>query len=261
MLVHYDPALLLKLDCDASAYGVGAALSHVYSDGVERPISYASRMLTKSEKGYAQLEKEALSLIYGAKKSHQFIYGRHFTLVTDNKPLMTILSLKKGLPTLAAARLQRWAILLTAYQYDIEFRSTHEHSNADGFSRLPLQDESNLEYLSATPIFNLNEIELLPVDSDKQKQASQTDPCLSKVVTYTQKGWPDKVDPELEPFSTRRNELTVEAGCLLWGMRVVVPQSCQKAVLGELHTSHPGMVKMKITCSSACMVAINRQTY
>ena len=115
----------------------------------------------------------------------------------------------------------------------------------DGFSRLPLQDESNLEYLSATSIFNLSQIELLPVDSDKLKRATQTDPCLSKVVTYTQRGWPDKVDPELEPFSTRRNELTVEAGCLLWGIRVVVPQSCQKAVLGELHTSHPGMVKMK----------------
>ena len=244
-LVHYDPALSLKLDCDASVYGVGAVLSHVYSDGVERPIAYASRTLTKSEKGYDQLEKEALSLIYGVKKFHQFIYGRRFTLVTHHKPLMTILSPKKGLPTLAAARLQRWAILLTAYQYDIEFRSTHEHSNADGFSRLPLQDESNLEYLSATSIFNLSQIELLPVDSDKLKRATQTDPCLSKVVTYTQRGWSDKVDPELEPFSTRRNELTVEAGCLLWGMRVVVPQSCQKAVLGELHTSHPGMVKMK----------------
>ena len=106
VLVHYDPALPLKLDCDASAYGVGAVLSLVYSDGVERPIAYASRTLTKSEKGYAQLEKEALSLIYGVKKFHQSIYGRRFTLVTDHKPLMTILSPKKGLRTLAAACLQ-----------------------------------------------------------------------------------------------------------------------------------------------------------
>ena len=121
VLVHYDLALPLKLDCDASVYGVGAVLSHVYSDGVERPIAYASRTLTKSEKGYAQLEKEALSLIYGVKKFHQSIYGRRFTLVTDHKPLMIILSPKKGLPTLAAVRLQRWAIHLTAYQYDIEF--------------------------------------------------------------------------------------------------------------------------------------------
>ena len=58
VLVHYDPSLPIKL---ASACGVGAVLSHVFPDGTERPISYASRTLTKSEKGYSQLEKEALS--------------------------------------------------------------------------------------------------------------------------------------------------------------------------------------------------------
>ena len=68
VLVHYDPALPLKLDCDASAYGVGAVLSHVFPDGEERPIAYASCTLTKTERGYAQVEKEALSLVYGVKK-------------------------------------------------------------------------------------------------------------------------------------------------------------------------------------------------
>ena len=70
MLVHYDPDLPLKLDCDASTYGVGAALSHVFPNGDERPVAYASRILTQSERGYAQLEKEALSLVYGVKESH-----------------------------------------------------------------------------------------------------------------------------------------------------------------------------------------------
>ena len=109
-------------------------LSHVFPDGGERPIAYASRTLTQSEKGYAQLEKEALSLVFAIKKFHQFLYGRRFTLVTDHKPLLTILGPKRGFPTLAAARLQRWALLLAAYQYDIEFRSTTEHLDADGFS-------------------------------------------------------------------------------------------------------------------------------
>ena len=79
VLVHYDPDLPLKLDCDVSAYGVGAVLSHVFLNGIERPIAYASRTLTQAEKSYAQLEKEALSLIYGEKKFHQFLYGRRFT--------------------------------------------------------------------------------------------------------------------------------------------------------------------------------------
>jgi len=50
-------------------------------------------------------------------------------LITDHKPLTTLLSPKRGVPTVAAARMQRWALLLTAYSYDIEFRRTHEHSS------------------------------------------------------------------------------------------------------------------------------------
>ena len=58
-------------------------------------------------------------------------------------------------------------------------------------------------------------------------------------------GWPDSVTPELQPYFTRRHELSVEAGCLMWGMKVIVPTKLQNRVLAELHTSHPGIVKMK----------------
>ena len=104
----------------------------------------------------------------------------------DHKPLIAILGPKRGLPTLAAARLQRWAILLATYQYDIEFRSTKEHSNADAFSRLPLRASEEIKRISAMSMFNLTQI-----------------------------AW------------------------------VIVPESCRKPVLMELHTSHPGIVKMK----------------
>ena len=65
-------------------------LSHVLRDGTEHPIAYVSRTLTPSEKNYAQVEKEALAIVFGARKFHQYIYGRRFTLVTDHKPLLTI---------------------------------------------------------------------------------------------------------------------------------------------------------------------------
>ena len=107
VLVHYDPALTLTLAGDASAYGIGAVISHTMPGGTEHPIAFASRSLSSSECNYAQLEKEALSLIFGMKKFHQYLYGCKFTLVTDHKPLTAILGAKKGIPSLAAARLQR----------------------------------------------------------------------------------------------------------------------------------------------------------
>ena len=71
VLAHYDVNLPIKLDCDASAYGIGAVLSHTYSDGSERPNAYASRTLSPSEGNYTQLEKKGLALVYGVKKFHK----------------------------------------------------------------------------------------------------------------------------------------------------------------------------------------------
>ena len=90
-------------------------LQGMFPDGSEHPIAFASRTLTSPEKNYSQIEKEALCLTFGIKKFHKYVYGRKFTLVTDNKPLSAILGPKKGIPILAASRLQRWAILLSAY--------------------------------------------------------------------------------------------------------------------------------------------------
>ena len=81
--------------------------------------------------------------------------------------------------------------------------------------------------------------------ADRLARATQTDQILSQILLYIRNGWPDVIDTDFRPYFHRRNELTTEAGCLLWGMRVVIPELCRKDVLKELHASHPGMVKMK----------------
>ena len=244
VLVHYDPSLPIRVAADASAYGVGAVLSHQVEGG-ERPIAFASRTLTATERNYAQVEKEALALIFAVKKFHLYLYGREFTLVTDHQPLTVILGPKKGVPPLAAARLQRWAILLSAYKYQIEFRSTKAHANADGLSRLPLRESSSEGYATEPRIFNVSQIDALPVTATQLKNATSEDAVLTKVRKYTMEGWPEEIDDTLRPYFRRRQELSVENECLLWGIRVLVPEALRSKLLSELHFDHPGSTRMK----------------
>ena len=69
ILVHYDPMQPVKLDCDVSSVGIGAMLLHHMKDGTERPITYASRSLTKAKLNYSQLSAwEAINIIWDVQK-------------------------------------------------------------------------------------------------------------------------------------------------------------------------------------------------
>ena len=107
VLAHFDPDIPIGLACDASAVGIGPVIYHKYENGTEKPIAYASKTLSSSEKNYSQIEREALSIIFGVKKFHQHLYGHKFTLLTDHKPLLTIFNQRKGIPAVVASRLQR----------------------------------------------------------------------------------------------------------------------------------------------------------
>ena len=167
--------------------------------------------------------------------------------MTDHRPLVTILGPTKAVPPLAAARMQRWALVLQAYSYDVEYRPGSEHCNADALSRLPCKQTDSPE----AEVFFFSSIDELPISAAGISQVTKREPVLAQVLKYTLTGWPNYVtDEELKPYFTRKHELSTEQGCLLWGTRTIIPNSLIIRLLRELHEEHQGIVAMKAIARS-----------
>ena len=138
-----------------------------------------------------------------------------------------------------------------SYQYDIQLKPTQKHGNADGLSQLPVVDKnmSSTDDDIETTLFNFAQIDCLPVTAQQVQKATAKDAILSCVLQYTKTEWPATVDDSLQAYFNKQQEITLQGGCLLWGIRVIVPEKLQKKVLDELHMDHLGIMKMK---NNAC---------
>lgn len=244
LLAQFDPNKETILTCDASPVGVGAILSQKDKEGI-KPVAFASRTLNDAERNYAQIDREALSIIFAVKKWHKYISGRPFKVITDHKPLLGLFGESKAIPEHASARVQRWALILAAHSYSLEYKpgSTNE---ADVLSRLPVhkgQGQTTQTPKEIQELFQL--IEKTPLDYNQISQETIKDETLKEVYNKVLTGWAGKSNESLKSFHTRKDELSVEKGCILWGVRVIIPVALREQVLSLLHESHVGMARMK----------------
>nr|CAD2177516.1 unnamed protein product [Meloidogyne enterolobii] len=256
LLTHYDPKLPIVVAADASKDGIGATISHVFPDKTEKVIEHASCTLTAAQRNYSQIEKEALGLVFAVQKFHRMLYGRKFTLQTDHKPLVAIFGSKNGIPIYSASRLQRWALILTNYDFDIQYINTKSFGQADVLSRLideyprPTEDILIANISTDTECYInsvLNSVlDQLPVMAQEIAEETDKDPVLSTVKKCINQGWLKKNEnPQLAAFHPKRDAISEIEGCLVYGQRMIIPKSLQSRILKTLHIAHPGIVRMK----------------
>lgn len=115
VLVQYSKAWPLVLACYASPFCIGAVLSHSFPDGWEAPITCFSRTLSSAEQNYSQLDKEALALMARHKWFNEYLYRLTFDLVTDHRPLLTLLTGNDPTPQVFSPRMLKWTVFLATY--------------------------------------------------------------------------------------------------------------------------------------------------
>lgn len=133
-LALYNPEAETKISADASSYGLGAVLLQKTPEGW-KPVAYASRSLTETERRYAQIEKEALAVTWASEKFSEYVLGKHYQLETDHKPLVPLLQDKRldSLPP----RILRFRLRLDRFDYTIYHVPGKELYAADTLSRAP----------------------------------------------------------------------------------------------------------------------------
>ena len=178
ILEHYDPDKPIFLACDASPFGLRGVLLHKLENGVEKPIAYTSHSLAPSEKKYSQIEKEALAIVFGVKQFHQYLYGRPFTILSDHKSLEGVFKETAGVPVMASARIQRWELTLSAYDYKIQFKAG-DNANADLLSRLPLPETPTIVPEPTETVLLMEALEASPTNAAHIKLLTAKDPVLS----------------------------------------------------------------------------------
>lgn len=172
ILVQADYTNPFILRTDASDYALGACLLQGESSNDERPIEYASRLLTSAERNYSTTEREALAVVWAVERFRGYIDGHLVHVRSDHQPLKWLFSVKSP-----SGRLVRWAMKLQAYDLQIEYTPGKVNVIADTLSR-PVTELNSPPDCGICPVI----VDVPHWDAASTRDAQMADPEISKII-------------------------------------------------------------------------------
>ena len=251
VLLLYDPLLQTKVTADASSFGLGAVLSQKDSTDFWRPVAFASRALSVTEKRYAQIEKEALAVTWASEKFQDFVLGKEFIIETDHKPLVPLLN-SKNLDNLPP-RVLRFRLRLARFNYMVEHKPGKLLYTADTLSRAPVSPPPDQSGEQEVEQWMIAAVQSLPASEQRLEKfalAQREDRVCAQLLKFCKTEWPAKqsLDPVLKPYWEARHKISVEGklDLLLYGSRIIVPHTMQTSTLDKLHQGHQGIQRCRL---------------
>jgi hypothetical protein len=147
ILRHFDAALAIRLETDASTFAISGILSQLFEDNKWHPIAFISRKLQSAELNYEVYDLELLAIVYCFKQWRHYLEGAQQTIqvLTDHNNLRSIRAVQKLNP-----RQARWALYLGAFDFEIKHRPGHSNP-ADGPSRRVDYEQENTSLTQLLP--------------------------------------------------------------------------------------------------------------
>ena len=245
-LQFYDRGKPVTIQVDASMRGLGVAM---LQDG--RPVAFASKALTETERRYSNIEREMLGIVFGLERFHHYVFGRLVTIETDHKPLESIS--QKNLHS-APPRLARMLLRLQQYQVTVKYVPGKDIPLADALSRITPMPSSTIKGLDITVHELYSQLNASTTRLTQIREETAKDDTLAILRDIIAQGWPErrKDCPEcLHGYWNYRDELGIEDGIILKGSRIVIPQSLRAEVLEQLHYAHQGIEKCRLRAKSS----------
>ena len=257
ILKFYNPNLPIFIETDASQNGIGVVLLQPLDSNFVldenniltklMPVALASKTLTSAECNYANIEHELLGVVFGVLHFKHFTFGNEVNIITDHKPLISLL--KKSLAA-CSSRLSRLILKIVDYPLKVMYQPGRKMVIRDALSHLSTHQTPDTK--ETVPGLNVT-IHKVGVFSNTDntsmqsiRQETQNDAELQTLLQYIMKGFSmtkDECHDAIKPSFNYREELTVVNGLVLKGQCIVIPSKLRQSCLRRLHFAHMGINK------------------